>query len=428
MTISSFSTFAIYAVFCLAYILTVCERIRSLLRCLVTGILSLIGFLSIHCYLYRVLASELFMFYFPITGLMVGMFYSIYISPHNGAKAVFPFLVSLFFVTVADSVIDIIISTIGYNRLQLIIVQLLCLAISLAVTQFFLKSFFLSAMRYTNSGWISMDMSFLIYFFIMYMMIVTLADYNILPIRMGLEILMLVIFTALCLMTAKSLYEQEQSHQDQMIQQQARAFKDQAATFRESEKQIAIFRHDMRHRIGLIRELLEEEKIDEAFHLLDDTDERLEKSKCIRFCENMYVNAALAMCARKAEEKGIKIDVKTDIPENIDLDAYNLSVVISNLVENGINACEKMSMGNRKFITVIARDTGASLIVNVKNSFEGKVSFDDKGLPVSRKEGHGIGTKSVIAFIESYDGIIDYSSDENIFSVKMLVNYPLDRL
>lgn len=428
MTISSFVTFAIYAVFCLVYILVVGERVRSFINCLVTGGGSLILFLSIHYYLYQVLDPELFMFYFPLTGLMVGMFYSIYISPHNGAKAIFPFLISVFFVTVADSIVDIIIKGFGYGilELELELIQMLCLAISLTVTQFFLRDFFLSAIRYTNSGWISMDMSFIIYFFIMYMMIITLADYNIMPLRIGLEILMLVIFIALCLMTAKSLHEQEENYQNQMIQQQTRAFTDQAATFWESEKQIAILRHDMRHRIGLIRELLEDKKIEEAFNLLDDTDERLERSKSVRFCENVYVNAALAMCARKAEEEGISMDFKTDIPEDLDLDVHNLSVVVSNLIENGINACKKMSKTSRKTITVIARDTGASLIINVKNSFEGNVSFDEKGFPVSKKEGHGIGTKSVIAFIESYDGIIDYSSEENIFSVKILVNYPIN--
>lgn len=427
MIISDFSMFAIYACFCLVYMLAINERIRSFANCLITGVLCLGVFLGVHYYLYQILDPRLFTFYFPITGLMVGMFYSIYISPHSGAKAVFPFLISVFFITVVDSVLDIIVKGIDYGTIEQETIQILCLAISLTVTQFFLKGFFLSAIRYTNSGWVSMDMSFIIYFFIMYMMIITLADYNILPIRVGLEILMLVIFIALCLMTAKSLKEQEESYQQQMIQQQTRAFTDQADTFWESEKQISILRHDMRHRIGLIRELLEENKIEEAFNLLDDTDERLERHKSIRYCENVYVNAALVMCARKADEEDISIDFKTDIPENIDMDVHNLSVVVSNLIENGINACKKMKESGesgKRFIAVIARDTGSSLIINVRNSFNGSIRFDDNGFPISKKEGHGIGTKSVIAFIESYDGMIDYSAEENVFSVKILVNYP----
>ena len=92
-------------------------------------------------------------------------------------------------------------------------------------------------------------------------------------------------------------------------------------------------------------------------------------------------------------------------------------------IENGMNACMKLSEGDDRFIKVVARDTGASLIINIFNSFDGNILLDDKGYPVSKKEGHGIGTKSVIAFVEKYDGLIDYSISDRVFSVKILVNY-----
>lgn len=421
--VSTYLTYAIYASFSMVFVLLIADRIHSLKKCLIIGLFVLAAFLAVHYYLYLVLIPKLFLFYFPITGLMVGMFYSIYISPHDGAKAVFPFLVSIFFISVSDSITDIIMLGIDYQPYETEFIQCICLLISATVTYFFLKNFFVTAMRYSNSGWLSMDMSFFIYFFIMYMMIITLTEYNILPIRVGLEILMLVIFTALCMMTSKSLNEQEENYQYQMIAQQTRAFSDQANTFWENEKKMSILRHDMRHSIGLIRELLQEGKLDEVYHILDDTDDSLERSKPVKYCENVYVNAALAMCSRKASEAGIRIEFRTDIREHIPLDVYSLAVVISNLVENGMNACVKLPKEDDRFIKVVARDTGAGLIINIFNSFDGNILLDDKGYPVSKKEGHGIGTKSVIAFVEKYDGLIDYSISDRVFSVKILVNY-----
>lgn len=419
----SYFIYVIYCVFSLGFILIVGERLRPFSHCLLTGVTILMLFLGIQYYLYVTLIYKLFMFYFPITGLMVGMFFAIYMSPHDGAKAVFPFLVSIFFISVTDSIIDIITHSVECTLVNIICIQSICLAVCLVITVFFLKNFFITALRYTNSGWISMDTSFFVYFFIMYMMLITLTEYNILPIRIGLEILMLVIFIALCYMTAKSLNEQEQTYQEQMMVQQAKALADQAATFWESEKQMSILRHDMRHRIGLIKELLEEGKIEEIFQLIEDTDDRLEKSKGIRFCENVYVNAALVMCSRKAEEENIAIDIKTDIRENIDVDVHTLAVVVSNLIENGINACRTMGPEKDRFIKVVARDTGSALIIKVSNSYNGEIELDEKGLPVSKKEGHGIGTKSVISFIKDYDGMIDYNVDNGVFTVKILVNY-----
>lgn len=421
--ISSYVTFVIYASFCLAFILMIPERVYSFKKCLITGIATLILFLFIHGYLYSVLIPKLFLFYFPITGLIVGMLYAVYISPHEGAKAIFPFIVSIFFITVSDSVANFVMQGIPYHAYEAEVIQCICLFVSIMVTHFFLKNFFVTALRYTNSGWLSMDMSFFIYFFIMYMMMIGLNEYNILPIQVGLEILMLVVFTALCMMTSKSLNEQEENYQEQMLDQQTRAFSDQAIAFWENEKQMSIMRHDMRHIIGLVRELLHDGKYDEVYNLLDDTENSLERSKSVKHCQNVYVNAALTMCERKAVEEGIRIEFKTDIRENIVLDTYNLAVVISNLVENGINACRKLPEGEDRFIKVVARDAGSGLIVNVFNSFDGNILLDGRGYPVSKKEGHGIGTKSVISFVEKYDGLIDYSITDKVFSVKILVNY-----
>lgn len=47
-----------------------------------------------------------------------------------------------------------------------------------------------------------------------------------------------------------------------------------------------------------------------------------------------------------------------------------------------------------------------------------KVKLDDDFHPYSNKENHGIGTKSVIRFIEEVDGEIFYTANDNEFIVK----------
>lgn len=421
--ISSYITFVIYASFSLIFILLVSEKVYSFKKCLMVAMAIDIVFLLVHGYTYSILMPKLFMFYFPTTGMMIGMFYSVYISPHSGTKAVFPFLVSVFFITVSDSVTCIVMRGVSDRAYEAEFIQCICLLAAIIVTRLFLKNFFVTALRYMNSGWILMDVSFLIYFFVMYMMTITLNEHNIMPIKVGLEILMLAVFAVLCMRIYKLLNKREENYQEQMIVQQISALSDQAAAFGENEKMMAIMRHDMRHRIGLVGQLLHEGKYDEVYSILDDVNENLERRKSVKYCENVYVNAALTMCGKKATDEGIRIEFKMDVREDIPLDIYNLVVVISNLIENGINACRKLSDDYDKFIKVVARDTGSGLIVDVSNSFDGNILLDANGYPVSKKAGHGIGTKSVISFVEQYDGLIDYSITDKVFSVKIFVNY-----
>jgi len=47
--------------------------------------------------------------------------------------------------------------------------------------------------------------------------------------------------------------------------------------------------------------------------------------------------------------------------------------------------------------------------------------LDEDGYPVARGEGHGIGSKSVIAFVKKYDGEMMYKIENGIFRVRLLV-------
>lgn len=44
-----------------------------------------------------------------------------------------------------------------------------------------------------------------------------------------------------------------------------------------------------------------------------------------------------------------------------------------------------------------------------------------KELEITCAEGHGVGSKSVIAFAKKYDGELLYKIDNNVFQVRLLV-------
>ena len=43
------------------------------------------------------------------------------------------------------------------------------------------------------------------------------------------------------------------------------------------------------------------------------------------------------------------------------------------------------------------------------------------GYPLSHDAGHGIGTKSVVAFAKKYDGELMYKIENGVFQVRLLV-------
>lgn len=55
------------------------------------------------------------------------------------------------------------------------------------------------------------------------------------------------------------------------------------------------------------------------------------------------------------------------------------------------------------------------------NNSAADIALDKNGYPATCEEGHGIGSKSVIAFAKKYDGELIYKVDHNIFRVRLLV-------
>ena len=83
----------------------------------------------------------------------------------------------------------------------------------------------------------------------------------------------------------------------------------------------------------------------------------------------------------------------------------DLSIVLSNLVENALLASQKQPREKRN-ITVLALHQAGVLNILVKNLFDAPVELDENGLPVTHVKGHGIGMKSLVRFRDKYGASI----------------------
>lgn len=180
-----------------------------------------------------------------------------------------------------------------------------------------------------------------------------------------------------------------------------------------------IYAHDRRHFNNVILELLEQKKDNEAITLLKNQTQ-IEPKMCRTYCENFAVNAAICHYDNLAQQIGINSEISIDIPEELPIDSLELSMVISNLMENAINACNPPTENQTPYIRFICKNIGR-LIMEIENPCTKDIKFDENGYPITTKKGHGIGSKSIISFVKKYDGEILYTFENNIFRVRLLI-------
>jgi len=105
-------------------------------------------------------------------------------------------------------------------------------------------------------------------------------------------------------------------------------------------------------------------------------------------------------------------------------DAFDVGIILQNLLQNAVEACEKVSEGER-FIVLTGKRKGRFFLIEVKNSFTGEVVFGQDGLPVTTKQEdapmHGIGLANVRREAEKYMGELELKAVQQEFSAAVLL-------
>lgn len=187
----------------------------------------------------------------------------------------------------------------------------------------------------------------------------------------------------------------------------------------EVSAQNSLAAHDRRHFNNMLLELIENGKTNEAVSLLRNDDPVIPKINR-SYCENPVVNTTVNRYANLVEQAGIPLKIALDIPGDLSVNVLELSMVISNLLENAVKACEKLPQNKVPYIRFICQRVGR-LMLEMENPCDDDVTLDENGYPVSADEGHSIGSKIALAFAKKYDGELLYKIENGVFQVRLLV-------
>lgn len=187
----------------------------------------------------------------------------------------------------------------------------------------------------------------------------------------------------------------------------------------EAQQISRIAAHDRRHFNNTLLELLEQQKTEEAIAFLRQQS-GTQPSRVRNYCENTVINAAVCYYAGLAKEKDITTEISLDIGHSLSVDSMELAMVISNLLENAVKACETLENDRSRIIRFTCRHVG-SLILEISNSCDASVRLDDSGYPIAKESGHGVGTKSILAFAQRNGAELLYQIADGTFRVRMLI-------
>lgn len=191
------------------------------------------------------------------------------------------------------------------------------------------------------------------------------------------------------------------------------------ASLRESERRASTYRHDLRHHMQYLAGCIENGRTEQAQAYIREVCAEIESQKVRVFCENETVNLILSAFAGRAEESGVPLRVRAEVPHFIPVAETDLCVLLSNALENALHACQRLRQtGEPCDIELVVYEKSGKFFLQVTNTCPPGVTFE-KGLPVTREPGHGIGVRSICSIAERYNGMYSFSEKDGRFVLRV---------
>lgn len=104
------------------------------------------------------------------------------------------------------------------------------------------------------------------------------------------------------------------------------------------------FRHDVKNHMLALNSMCTSEDNSQIKKYLSQLTNEVSSKKPVEYTGNRELDAVIAPFVLEAESKNIKVQFKGRVSDNVAIDMFDMCTIISNLLNNAIEACEKYKM------------------------------------------------------------------------------------
>lgn len=180
------------------------------------------------------------------------------------------------------------------------------------------------------------------------------------------------------------------------------------------------WRHDYHNHMQSLKAYLAMDNIGDAREYLDKLETDLDDINLLFNTGNVGADAILNSKISLAINNGIPVDYKATVPKETTVSDIDLCVVLGNLIDNAVEACEKVPP-EKKFIRLYIGRLKEQLYISVSNATNETARKMDEAY-ISRKRGnHGHGLKRINRVVEKYEGYINRKNEAGVFVTEIML-------
>lgn len=202
------------------------------------------------------------------------------------------------------------------------------------------------------------------------------------------------------------------SYQNELLQTQCALQLEHYSAMARQQEQIRAMRHDISNHIQTIGTLIVNGDREQAENYFESLQNEYKSNATTDYCSNKLVDAVLHNKMAFAHTCAIRTSAAIHLPEQCDIDNLDYMCIFSNLLDNAIEACQKLPE-NGRYLHVSAKEVMGFLTIQVENS---SPAVNEKLTTTKEdKSNHGLGLKIVSQVSKKYDGTLSCRSEQGHF-------------
>lgn len=171
--------------------------------------------------------------------------------------------------------------------------------------------------------------------------------------------------------------------------------------------QIRSIYHDMNHIITALQLMFDQGQYEEAAALVDQMGHTLhEKRHQYVYTGEQTLDAILSYYADQTQQNQISYDVQTQIEKKIDLQKYEMYVILLNLLSNAVEAAQHVN--DSRFVNVILKQNQEQLYIRIENAYDPEYSNLRFTYSTKEEGDHGFGVANIRNAAKRIGGELHY--------------------
>ncbi|MFT8390203.1 MAG: GHKL domain-containing protein [Sporolactobacillus sp.] len=179
------------------------------------------------------------------------------------------------------------------------------------------------------------------------------------------------------------------------------------------------WRHDYHNHIQSMKAYLAFGQLDELTRYLNDLDQELTTVDTLIKTGNVRLDAVLNSKLSLIRNESIRVKADAHVPATLTINAFDLSSIVGNLLDNARDSCLALTKTDDRFIRIYIGTLKAQLYISVTNATAANKRRSD--YHSTKGSGHGFGLRRIDATVRKYNGYVNRQNEPGVFATEIML-------